>query len=257
MGPIFGGMTVAKVARQQHERARRPGDRDGCWAPGPREPQLPSNSIHVWRADLAAAGTGLRALLAPVEIARSRRIVGERTAERWARSRAVLRLLLGSYLEQDPRTVRLAVDPGGKPRLASTGAAGLPPSDPRMRLRFNVSHSAQLALYAFSTAGAVGIDVEVLSGRRGRLPALAARAFSDADARRVAAAGPGEREREFLEHWTRREAVQKWAAPQLGGGAESSDGAPWTIELAVGPLARATLAADVQPDLLSCWSWAP
>jgi 4'-phosphopantetheinyl transferase len=211
----------------------------------------------VWRADLAAAGNGLPDLLAPVEVARARRIMGERAAERWARSRAVLRLLLGSYLEQDPRAVELAVDPGGKPRLASTGAAVSPPSDPRMGLRFSVSHSAQLALYAFSSAGAVGIDVEVLSGRRRPLSALAARAFSEADARRVAAAAPGEREREFLAHWTRREAVQKWAAPQLGGGVESSYGAPWTIELAVGPLARATLAADGKPHLLSCWSWAP
>ena len=75
-------------------------------------------SVDIWRADLAAIGDRPEQLLCDEELARAVRIVPARKRALWARSRGVLRALLGRYLDRDPRTLRFALGPHGKPALA-------------------------------------------------------------------------------------------------------------------------------------------
>jgi hypothetical protein len=71
-------------------------------------------------------------------------------------SPAPLRQVLATYLGEEPAQIELEAGPHGKPRLAGPG-----------RLRFNLSHSGELALVAVSARLEVGADVQRLKPRRG------------------------------------------------------------------------------------------
>src|SRR5271155_1853637 len=114
------------------------------WTPGPLRPLLAEREVHVWRAELAAVAEDLQELLNDEERARAARMVNERDRELWRRSRGLLRALLGRYLQREPRSLRFVVGEHGKPALAQ---------DASPRVAFNMSHSGQIALYAFSGAG--------------------------------------------------------------------------------------------------------
>ncbi|MCX5255692.1 4'-phosphopantetheinyl transferase superfamily protein [Streptomyces canus] len=155
----------------------------------------------------------------PATVARLSRMLSEREAERGDRCRfendrrrfivahGALRLILAGYLDAPPDELRLQRGRHGKPRLAAS-------SD----LRFNLSHSGELALVAVTRHKEVGIDVDRL---RPDLPVepFAERFFPASDARFVAAAaGPTERAERFLRLWTRKEAVVKAAGARLAQG---------------------------------------
>ena len=121
------------------------------WSPGPPEPRLDKGAVHIWRADLRAVDDELSQLLCEQERARAERLLSHSDRARWTRCRGVLRALLARYLGLDPRALQFSLGEHGKPMLDTTG--------PRT-LQFNLSHSGELALYAFSQNAAVGIDVE-------------------------------------------------------------------------------------------------
>jgi 4'-phosphopantetheinyl transferase len=125
-------------------------------------------------------------------------------------SRALLRLLLARYLEEEPG--RIQVDrrcpscgrPHGKPRLGG-----------RARLHFSVAHAPDLLVFAVQAATPVGVDLEAVAGPgRQPPPELVELALTPAERRHLAQAPPTERWRRFLDYWTRKEAALK----QLGTG---------------------------------------
>jgi 4'-phosphopantetheinyl transferase len=232
---------------------------DRSWAPGPSEPLIGEDAVHVWRVDLSAVSGDLVALLGAEEHARAERFLREGDRERWMRSRGVLRALLGRYLRKDPRTLRFTFGPHGKPALreerARSNGARQSRSTGDARISFNLTHSGQHALYAFSGMGAVGVDLEV-GPRAIDEVAVAARALGATEARRLERLEPPIREREFLRAWVRHEAVLKCRGTGIGGGAtRASGGEPWITELDVGPQATAALALDCVPRELRCWEF--
>lgn len=117
---------------------------------------LEPREVHVWCADLRQALSQralFYALLSVEERNRASRFAFELDRVRFILARGVLRMLLGQYLDRPPGSVRLDADDNGKPRLASV--PGVAP------LRFNVTHSHDLALYAVAHGREVGIDVEL------------------------------------------------------------------------------------------------
>ena len=213
------------------------------WAPGPLHPLLSEGAVHVWRADLTAVSDDLLELLGAEECARAQRIPRKRDRQLWKRAHGVLRTLLGRYLQMDPSTLRFADGAHGKPALLD---------DP---LSFNISHSGQLALYAFAQGGAVGVDVELVRRPIDEV-AIAARAFGPAEARRLEALEPAIREREFLRAWVRVEAELKCRGTGIGAGNEGPrDDDPWLwlAELEVGPRAAGAVALEHPPRELRCW----
>jgi 4'-phosphopantetheinyl transferase len=197
--------------------------------------------VHVWRADLATVGGGLGDLLNAAERGRAERFARERDGELWVRSRAVLRALLGRYLGVDPRAPRFAVSEHGKPRLASGGG-----------IFFNLSHSAGLALYAFSEGREVGVDVEARRRSLDEL-ALAARIFASADTKRLAEMGEPDREQEFLRMWTRHEAELKLLGTGFGAASSGTEGGSWIAELDMGLRAAGAVASAQPPRELRRW----
>ena len=236
-----------------------PAASDPCWKPGPAHPRLADGAVHAWRADVDAVSDDVLGLLCSAERERVKEMRDERNGRLWARSRGVLRALLGRYLHENPSTLRFATGRYGKlalledddePTPLRRGASARVP-----RLHFNVSHSGQIALYAFSEAGAVGVDVE-LAGRPINEIAVAARAFGAAEARRLEALAPALRSRAFLQAWVRYEAAMKCRGTGIGGAApDPLEGEPWIVELETGPGAAGAVAAEHPARELRCWAW--
>jgi 4'-phosphopantetheinyl transferase len=229
--------------------ARHP---DGHWAPGPLQPRLGDSAVHVWRVDLAALAGRLDELLSEPERERASHSV--RGHSLWSTSRGVLRTLLGRYLQLDPRSLTFATDTHGKPALTS-GQTGRP------ALRFSLSHSGPIALYAFAAGEDVGVDVQTADRLRNRARAterrlsLAGRAFGEEAARELRTLRADEREREFLRRWTRYEAELKCRGTCIRDDRESDPAAVWAVELDVGAGATATLACVEPPHHLHRWEW--
>ena len=215
-----------------------------AWTNPPSRPRLADGVVDVWRAELAACGDGVTDSLTAEERQRADRFVREADRTRWARARGVLRSLLASYLDADPSALTFVTQAHGKPAL-----------DPPSLLRFNLSHSGGVALYAFALGREVGVDVE-----QGTRPVdvvrLARQTMGEEEARRLEALGPAERQREFLVAWTRHEAVLKCRGIGLAG--RVPDGAPavWASTLHLGAATAAAVAAegDAAP-ILRLWQW--
>jgi 4'-phosphopantetheinyl transferase len=229
------------------------------WAPGPLRPRLTDLAVHVWRADLAAVSPQLVELLREEERIRAERIPNKPDSELWRRSRGLLRTLLGRYLQRDPTTLRFVTGEHGKPALAHNAeepsAAGQPASADRNRVSFNMSHSAHWALYAFSAAGAVGVDIE-MARRPVDAVAIAARMLGAEQAQRLQALDPASRQREFIRAWARHEAELKCLGVGIGGGdASASPPRPSVVQLELGFDAGAAVASERQALELRCWDW--
>src|SRR5713226_8070086 len=118
--------------------------------------QLASDEVHSWCASLDVppeTSARLYATLTLDERTRSARFRFERDQQRYIVARGVLRDLLGRYLQIQPGEIRFVYNAFGKPDLGPEFAN---------RLKFNLSHSAGLALIAISPASDVGVDLEYI-----------------------------------------------------------------------------------------------
>jgi 4'-phosphopantetheinyl transferase len=155
--------------------------------------------------------TGIR-LDAPVEIAALWQLLSRDERERAEKfrftkhrrhyivARASLRRLLAERLRIAPRAVELVETEYGKPRLS--------PVHGSVHLDFNLSHSGALALYAFTSGRAVGIDVELIR-EVPDIDDLAACFFSPSESASLQALPLARRSLAFLACWTRKEAFIK------------------------------------------------
>jgi 4'-phosphopantetheinyl transferase len=114
--------------------------------------------------------------------------------------RGFLRMILSRYIGVRPTRLQFCYGPQGKPALAGSDGMG--------GLRFNVSHSHGLALYAVTRSREIGVDLEAI-----RLDLdverIAERCFSSRE-RSVLAALPAHlRAQAFFACWTRKEAFVK------------------------------------------------
>jgi len=186
----------------------------------------------VWRADLALIGQARPPTLSAQERERAERVLSPGRGEVWARSRWVLRQLLGRYLGCDPTEVELEADSAG--RLTVTGSR---------EISFSLAHSGSLAVYAFSPRPPVGIDIE--AGAALKEATVARRLLDPAELGRVSGLAPPERRREVLRAWVRREALLKCSS------AGASD--PWLFERDAWPGVACALAVTCGPCPAVSW----
>ncbi len=164
--------------------------------------QLASDEIHSWCASLDVppeTSARLYATLTPDERTRSARFQFERDQQRFIVARGVLRDLLGSYLEIQPGKISFVYNAFGKPELGPQFAN---------RLKFNLSHSAGLALIAIATASDVGVDLEYIRAQSDYAD-IARRFFSAAEVDHLIALPNHLFAEAFLSHWTKKEAYLK------------------------------------------------
>jgi 4'-phosphopantetheinyl transferase len=233
-------------------------DSESSWRIGPSHPHLPEDAVDVWRADLTEADDSLADLLSDEELARAQRLLNDRNRLLWTRSRGLLRALLGRYLGESPRALHFVHDARGKPRLSEPArgpASGGPTAaGAHVGLSFNLSHSGELALYAFCAGAAVGVDVEA-DDRSIDEVAIAARVLGAHTAASLKAiTDPAARRREFLRAWTRYEATAKCVGTGIGAGAaEALERRVWVADLDPGAGAAGAVACEREPSELRCW----
>ena len=173
------------------------------WNIPPLDLQLHEYEVHVWRASLTVpdfARKELQGVLSKEEVERAARFHFEIDRNHWIAARGILRTLLSMYLNATPGQLQLSSNAYGKPFLASPALSH--------QLQFNISHSQDLALFAFTFKGQVGIDIEYM--RAGLdYDALATVSFSPYEQACLHAL-PYELKREAFFHcWTRKEAYIK------------------------------------------------
>ncbi len=207
------------------------------WQPGPQRPALRADAVHVWRADLSAAGDELSESLSEQELSRAARFPSPGAGRLWASSRAILRELIARYTDLHPRDVLLHTGRSGRLSLAA-----------HAELCFSLSHSGGLALYAFASTLPVGVDVE--APRDVNEAALARRLLGEAQAQELLRMPAAERRSELLRAWTRREARLKFRQA-------AEAGEPRLIDLDIGGGAAGALACPGgAPPELRLWDLA-
>lgn len=175
--------------------------------------QIGAGELHIWRADLATIPdiSSVEPMLSPDERQRADRFMRQIDRDRFVAARATLRAILARYVDIAPEHLRFSyrcvcgtnrcLPIHRKPSLAADSGGVI---------RFNLSHSADLAAIAVCCDREVGIDIE-------RIDVGAA-----ADLLPFGPAGLGAAE--FFQYWTRREAVSK----ALGLGLVSENQEPAT-----------------------------
>jgi 4'-phosphopantetheinyl transferase len=164
---------------------------------------LPEDEVQLWRVDLEAIRADesrWQEVLSSDESACASRFHFPADRQRFVASRALLRTILGGYLETDPKRLIFSYSKKEKPSLGPDHASG--------GLTFNISHSTEIALFAFTRRREIGVDVEKIRCDFDVEP-IANRFFSAHEQEQLAAL-PNEKKFEaFFRCWTRKEAYIK------------------------------------------------
>lgn len=172
------------------------------WAVPPEILVLPADEVHVWRVWLSSdcSLSALARWLSPWEIDRAMRFRFPVHRNRYINCRGTLRYLLGSYLHRDPGSLQFGANEFGKPFLTT--------DQPDEAINFNVSHSEELALFAFVRGREIGVDLEHVRSNLDEL-AVAQQFFAPGEIAELRALDPAFRVAGFFNCWTRKESYIK------------------------------------------------
>jgi 4'-phosphopantetheinyl transferase len=171
---------------------------------------LPEDEVHVWQVDLIAweKRTGpLFELLDTAERERAARFKFPEPRNQFVISRALLRQALGRYLRIEGREIRFRTTANGKPELAASPDFEIndfPVND----LRFNLSHTEAVTVFAIARHRRVGVDVERIRQNTNAME-LAERFFSPQEVHWLRSQPASEQVSSFYSCWTAKEAYIK------------------------------------------------
>lgn len=181
------------------------------WRSPAEFPRLDDGAIHLWRAPLSCDAHQLEAYaqtLSPDERERAARFKFEPLRQRFTVGRGILRRLLGQYLAIAPASIQFTYGSHGKPRLD----ADIYPTP----LRFNLAHSNDRALFAFSRDGALGVDIEHVRSSVD-VRALSQRFFTNREHEVIVSLPYSQQGSGFFCFWTCKEAYLKATGEGLAG----------------------------------------
>ena len=164
-------------------------------------PALAADAVHVWRFDLRAPCPALAdhwGLLDTAERDRASRFYRAKDASDFARSHAMMRLVLGHYAGRPAAELAYEFGPRGKPVLAAPSAA----------ISFNLSHSGGLAVLGVARRRRLGIDIERVRLAT-EVEAIAGRFFAGPERDAILCRQGAPRRREFVRYWCLKEAFIK------------------------------------------------
>jgi 4'-phosphopantetheinyl transferase len=240
------------------------------WRAPPETSTIDPNEVHVWRAALDQTPSQIQDFhhrLAADEQARAARLCFERDREHFIAARGVLRNILGRYLNRAPESLSFCYGSHGKPALAGDLDEGA--------IRFNVSHSQGLALYAVTRGRELGIDLEHIRSELAAVE-IAERFFSRREVAMLRSLPKEMQSQAFFRCWTRKEAYIKARGEGLSLPLDEFDvslapGEPaavigtqrdpfeafrWSLQdLTPAPRYAAALAVAGHGWRLICWQW--
>lgn len=199
------------------------------------------NQVDIWQIPIAGEEgvERCRQLLSPDEVRSANAFHFEKHRQRFIAARGTMRQILGACAGIAPEELVFAYGAKGKPELAGEGA--------RSGIKFNLSHSEDIAILAVTRGLTVGIDIEWIN-REIATEELAERFFAAGEVRRLQALPATERRNAFFTCWTRKEAYIKALGDGLSVPLDS-------FEVAFGPgVPAALLQVRVNPDEVARWS---
>ncbi len=232
---------------------------------------LSIEEVHVWSAELdqtVSRVDNLQQTLDRSERARAERFCFRRDRNHFIVAHGLSRVILSRYLNIEPGDLRFCYNPYGKPTLAKEFEGD--------RLRFNLSHSHSLVLYAVTRAREIGIDIEYVRPDLA-YEQIAERFFSPREVAALHTVPINHQLKAFFNCWTRKEAyikargeglslpLDRFAvslAPEEPAALLNIVGDPhetsrWSLrELDLAPGYVAALAVEGHDWRLKCWQWA-
>jgi len=240
------------------------------WQCPPDTLVLGQDEIHVWRSGLDQTPSRIQSLrqnLTTDEQARAERFHFAKDRGHFIVARGVLRAIIGRYLNRAPEHLPFCYGSHGKPALAGEGDQD--------SIRFNVSHSHGMALYAVARGREVGVDIERIRDDLA-VAEIAERFFSPSEITTLMELPTDLRHHAFFRCWTRKEAYIKARgeglsmpldqfdvslapgepAAILGSRPDPSEALRWHLrELTPAPGYAAALAVEGSGCRLGCWQW--
>jgi len=169
------------------------------WHEPPEALSLGTGEVHVWRLALdqpESVLTQFRSTLDAGELERAGRFHFEKHRRHFIAGRGGLRYVLSRYLGVKPEELRFSYGPFGKPSLVGS------------EVRFNMSHSHGVALFAVAADRELGVDVEHVRADFATED-IARRFFSPVEVETFNAVPSEEQVAAFFRCWTRKEAYIK------------------------------------------------
>ena len=165
--------------------------------------KLSTHDVHVWCVRLNQTDGRVEQLLQILsddERLRAERFHFERDRRRFIVSQGMLRSIIGEYIDMEPSRFQFYSGHRGKPYLVhSSGKAPL---------QFNLAHSKEIALYAFTGNREIGIDVEYIRDMPDA-EKIALTTFSSLENKVLQSLPEYQRQEAFFNCWTRKEAYIK------------------------------------------------
>ena len=160
---------------------------------------IAKNTIEVRSLSLLSckgATERLARYLCASERERAARFHFEVDYDRYVAARATLRLQLGAFLDCDPKSLLLQYTSHGKPFIEQCG------------IEFNLSHSGDWVLFAFTRCGEIGVDIEHIRPMPD-MRDVAKQNFAASEFARWQATPEQDRKEAFYRCWTRKESFIK------------------------------------------------
>jgi len=167
------------------------------------EPLAP-NHVHVWTsfADKDSKIEAFEKILSADETSRANQFFFAEDRCRYIISRGTLRFLLAHYVRIPPHTVAFTHTEYGKPYLHPDQ------QDMSKPVYFNVSHSHQVILHAFTRHEHLGVDVEYERDTTD-IFAMAKQYFTQSECEQIYGVGKAEQRKVFFRLWSHKEAFIK------------------------------------------------
>ncbi|GAC1362153.1 MAG: 4'-phosphopantetheinyl transferase superfamily protein [Ktedonobacteraceae bacterium] len=187
------------------------------WEVPPTDKTLHADEVHVWLADQKIFLTAipvLYRLLNVDEVRKAAQFRFEKDRNRYIIAHGLLRLLLANYVQLPAAQLNYCYNAYGKPELAI--------SHGQDTLHFNLSHTHELIIYAFTYSRHVGIDIEYIRGNI-EYEQLAKHYFSSFEYAELQRLPLSIRRQVFFQCWTRKEAYIKARGLGLSLGLDTFD----------------------------------
>jgi len=199
--------------------------------------ELMTEEVQVWVASLDVSNDRYEKLARVLPADEKNRAVALNpvAARRFVVARGILRNLLSGFTGTAPEKLQFSYGHSGKPVLVDHDD-----------IHFNISHSAELGLFAFAPDREIGVDVENERPVR-RLLDVAQRFMSEDELRSLAETPEDERNSAFLRSWVVREARLKAEGKGVWEGSGKSASNPALTHKLFAPRPR-YIAAVAAPE---------
>jgi 4'-phosphopantetheinyl transferase len=172
--------------------------------PAPLIP-LQQTEVHIWyvwteRVTDPATLARCQDVLSASEKARHQRFMFEKDRHQFLVSHGFQRLLLARYAAVTPEELEFSIGPHGKPDLAGPGAL--------LPIRFNLSHTKDLAAVGVTLDREIGVDVEYIARPKTGID-LAERYFAPSEVDQLRGLPTEQVTEVFFDFWTLKEAYIK------------------------------------------------